>query len=100
MLDSDIAKLLHDIAYGDLLSAKALQEVNPRLFLQASHVETLSGLKNMHTTPLECALGAGDSEMAKMIAPYFDANEILGAAEVRPTPCTPTQLPPKIRFIC
>ena len=47
-------------------------EVNPRLVLQVGHTETLSGLKVLHTTPLECALGAGDPAMAEMIAPYFD----------------------------
>jgi hypothetical protein len=81
--DSEIVKLLHDIAYGDLQSAKDMLEVNPRLVLQASHVVTPSGLKVMHTTPLECALGAGDAEMAKMIEPYFDSDKISGGAAVR-----------------
>jgi hypothetical protein len=40
-------------------------------------------LKVLHTTPLECALGAGDPEMAKMIETYFDAKEIEGGAKVR-----------------
>ena len=69
---SDIANLLRHIAYGDLVAAKAMLETNPRLVLQAGRTETPSGLKVLHTTPLECALGAGDPEMAKMIAPYFD----------------------------
>jgi len=63
--DSEIAKLLHHIAYGDLQSAKIMLEVNPGLVLQAGHVETPSGLKVLHTTPLECALGAGDPEWRK-----------------------------------
>jgi hypothetical protein len=81
--DSEIAKLLGCIAYGDLQSAKDMLEVNPRLVLQTGHVVTPSGLKLMHTTPLECALGAGDPDMAKMIAPYFEAKEIDGGVSVR-----------------
>jgi hypothetical protein len=81
--DSEIAILLHHIAFGDLQSAKAMLKVNPRLVLQASHVETPSGLKVMHTTPLECALGAGDPEMVKMIAPFFEARGIAGGVSVR-----------------
>jgi hypothetical protein len=81
--DSEIARLLRHIAYGDLQAAKAMLKVNPRLVLQASHVETPSGLKVMHTTPLECALGAGDPEMVKMIAPYFEAKGIDGGMAVR-----------------
>jgi hypothetical protein len=86
--NSEIAKLLHHIAYGDLQSAKAMLEVNPRLVLQAGHTETPSGLKVLHTTPLECALGAGDPEMAKMIMPYFDSDKISGGAKVRETQYT------------
>ena len=81
--DSDISRLLHYIAYGNLQFAQAMLQENPRLVLQTSHVETPSGLKVMHTTPLECALGAGDPEMAKMIDPYFDAKGIIGGASVR-----------------
>jgi hypothetical protein len=80
---SDIGKLLHHIAYGNLDAAKVMLEADPRLVLQAGHTETPSGLKVLHTTPLECALGAGDPEMAEMIAPYFDSKEIDGGAEVR-----------------
>ena len=81
--DCEIATLLHHIAYGDLQAAHAMLELNPRLVLQAGNVETPSGLKVMHTTPFECALGAGDPEMAQMIVPYFDAKIITGGAEVR-----------------
>jgi hypothetical protein len=81
--DSGIAVLLHHIVYGDLQSAKAMLELNPRLVLQAGHVVTPSGLKVVHTTPFECALGAGDPEMAQMIAPYFDSKIISGGAAVR-----------------
>ena len=80
---SDIAKLLRHIAYGNLLAAKAMLDADPRLVLQAGYTETPSGLKVLHTTPLECALGAGDPEMAKMIAPYFEAKVIEGGASVR-----------------
>jgi hypothetical protein len=80
---SDIGKLLRHIAYGNLDAAKTMLETDPRLVLQAGHTETPSGLKVLHTTPLECALGAGDPEMAKMIAPYFDSKKISGGAKVR-----------------
>ena len=80
---SNIAKLLHHIAYGNLVAAKAMLDANPRLVLHAGHTKTPSGLKVLHTTPLECALGAGDQEMAKMIEPYFDSDKITGGATVR-----------------
>jgi hypothetical protein len=81
--DSEISRLLHYIAYGNLKLAQAMLEENPRLVLQRSHIETPSGLKVLQTTPLECALGAGDPEMAKMIDPYFEAKGIVGGAAVR-----------------
>ena len=81
--NSDIAKLLGHITYGNLQSVQAMLEINPRLVLQAGNVQTPSGLNVIHTTPLECALGAGDPEMAKMIARYFDSDKITGGAEVR-----------------
>jgi hypothetical protein len=80
---SDIAKLLRHIAYGNLAAAKAMLKADPRLVLQAGHTETPSGLMVLHTTPLECALGAGDPEMAMMIAKYFDSRIIVGGATVR-----------------
>jgi len=80
---SDIGKLLHHIAYGNLAAAEVMLKADPRLVLQAGHTVTPSGLKVLHTTPLECALGAGDPKMAKMIAPYFDSKKINGGAEVR-----------------
>ena len=73
--DSEIARLLHHIAYGDLQAAKHMLDANARLIMEAGHVETPSGLKVMHTTPLECALGAGDPEMVEMIAPFFEQFE-------------------------
>ena len=81
--DIEIAALLHHIAYGNLAEAKAMLDKNPRLVLQSAHTETPSGLKVLHTTPLECALGAGDPEMAEMIESYFDAKEIKGGAKIR-----------------
>ena len=80
---SEISTLLLHIAYGHLLCAKAMLELNPRLVLQAGNVETPSGLKVMRTTPLECALGAGDPEMVRMIEPYFESHLIEGGAIVR-----------------
>jgi hypothetical protein len=81
--NSDITKLLHHIAFGDLAATKAMLDANPRLVLQSAHTETPSGLKVLHTTPLECALGAGDPEIAQMIESYFDAKGIKGGAKVR-----------------
>jgi hypothetical protein len=81
--NSDIAKLLHHIAYGNLTKAKKMLHANPRLVLHSAHTETPSGLKVLHTTPLECALGAGDPEMAQMIESYFNAKEIEGGVKVR-----------------
>jgi hypothetical protein len=70
--ESDIAKLLHHIAYGDLASAKIMLDANRSLIGKASHVQTPSGLIVRYVKPYECALGGGDPEMAKMIAGYFD----------------------------
>ena len=70
--ESDIAKLLRHIAYGDLASAKIMLDANRSLIGKASHVQTPSGLIVRYVKPYECALGAGDPEMAKMIAGYFD----------------------------
>jgi hypothetical protein len=81
--DVEIATLLHYIAYGNLAEAKKMLDANPRLVLQSAHTETPSGLKVLHTTPLECALGAGDPEMAQMIESYFDSEKIEGGAKVR-----------------
>jgi hypothetical protein len=80
---SEISTLLHHIAFGSLASAKAMLDVTPRLVLQAGNVVTPSGLKVKRTTPLEFALGAGDVEMAKMIAPYFDSRKIAGGKSER-----------------
>jgi hypothetical protein len=71
----EILKLLHHIAYGDLVEAKHMLDAHPRLVLGAGNVITPSGLEVMRTTPLECALGAGDPEMAEMIAPFFEQFE-------------------------
>jgi hypothetical protein len=79
--DDQIATLIHHIAYGNLTAAKAMLDANPRLVLQSAHTQTPSGLKVLHATPLECALGAGDPEIAEMIAPYFDQFD--GGAKVR-----------------
>lgn len=68
---SNFAKALHYVAYGELTEAKALLDQHPRLVLQAGTVVTPGGLTVIRTTLLECALGAGDPEMAVMILPYF-----------------------------
>jgi hypothetical protein len=79
--NGDIAILMHNIAYGNFAAAKAMLDANPRLVLQAANVTTPSGLRVIRTTPLECALGGGDAEMAAMIAPYFD--KIEGGEQIR-----------------
>jgi hypothetical protein len=80
---SDISTLLYHIANAHLLCAEAMLELNPRLVLQAGNVVTPSGLKVVRTTPLECALGAGDPEMVRMIEPHFESDRIEGGAIVR-----------------
>lgn len=69
--NSDFAAALHHVAYGELDKAKALLDMNPRLVFFAGTAVTPSGLTIKRTTLLECALGAGDFEMATMIMPYF-----------------------------
>ena len=44
---------------------------NPSLVLEASHVVTPAGLILKRVTPYECALGAGDVGLAKLIGTYF-----------------------------
>jgi len=47
-------------------------DANPKLIVSSSNTVTPSGLIVRCVTPYECALGAGDPEMAGMIAKYFD----------------------------
>ena len=70
--NSDTATLLRLVAFGDLANVKAMLDANPALIGKAGHVVTPSGLLVRYVKPYECALGAGNFEMAKLIAGYFD----------------------------
>jgi hypothetical protein len=74
--NNSAATLLHQVAYGNEKNVKAMLDANPRLVLAASNVVTPSGLTVMRVTPYECALGAGDPEMAELIGAYFSQKEI------------------------
>ncbi|HFD2276158.1 TPA: hypothetical protein ACF2P2_002989, partial [Legionella pneumophila] len=69
--NSDIATLLHHVAFGELEQVKGMLEKNPRLLLEAGNVEDPAGNTIVRVTPYECALGAGDDEMAGMMDEYF-----------------------------
>ncbi|CEK09165.1 hypothetical protein [Legionella hackeliae] len=69
--NSTIARLVQAVAYGNLDVVKTMLNTDPRLLLQASHVSLPSGDMVSKVTPYECALGAGDDEMAKIISSYF-----------------------------
>lgn len=77
--NSDTAKLLHLVAFGDLENVKAMLDINSGLIGKAGHVVTPSGMTVRYVKPYECALGAGDFEMAQLIAGYFD--EFVDGAE-------------------
>lgn len=73
--NSDIARLLHHIAYGakeDLVEIRKMLAANPRLVLEAGNVMTRSGLLVIRTSPLECALGSGSPEIAAIIHEAFE----------------------------
>ena len=70
--NSDTATLLRLVAFGDLANVKAMLDANPALIGKAGHTVTPSGLLVRYVKPYECALGAGNFEMAKLIAGYFD----------------------------
>ena len=88
--ESDIAILLTHVAYGNLVAAKEMLDANPKLIVKSSHTVTSSGLRVRYVTPYECALCAGDPEMAEMIAKYFDGFSN-GAAEkeIQDAKCRP-----------
>lgn len=80
--DNDFLEALHHTVFGELEALKAkLEEAKPdkkdlmRLLLQAADVMTPGGKLIKGVTLLECALGAGDIEMAEMIKSYFDEFE-------------------------
>lgn len=66
-----IAKLLHYVAYAKPDAAKSMLEANPRLLLERDTVLAPSGLTIRRVTAFECALGAGNPDMAMMIAAFF-----------------------------
>ena len=70
-VNSSIAKLLHHIAYGEYAAAKAMLDGNPGLLLEVSNVVDPAGNTILAVRPYECALGAGDDDMAAMIKGYF-----------------------------
>lgn len=72
---SDFAKTLNHVARGEMQAAKAMLDKNPRFVLQSGNVVTRAGLVVNCKTPLECALGEGDAEMAEMIISYFSKFE-------------------------
>lgn len=80
--NSDFAKVLHHVAYGELNEAKTMLKANPRLVLLAGNIVTPGGLTVIRTTLLGCALGAGDAEMAAMIIPFYSDLQIEGGEEV------------------
>jgi hypothetical protein len=69
--ESKIAKLLHYVAYGDPINVKKMLDQDVRLLLEASNVKDPAGNLILRVTPYECALGAGDDGMAKIIQSYF-----------------------------
>ncbi len=70
--DPEFEEALHHVAYGNLDKVDDMLNNNPHLLLQAGTVVTPSGLTVKRTTLLECALGAGDPEMADIMLSYFD----------------------------
>lgn len=78
--DQDFLEALHRVAFGELEALKTMLETAKalsiedlmRLLLQAGDVITPGGKLIKGVTLLECALGAGDLELAEMIRPYFD----------------------------
>lgn len=77
--NSDIATLLHFIAYGTLPNVKAMLDANPKLVLDAGDVMTPSGLTMKRITPLELALSGGHPDIAKLVDSAF--SRINGSAE-------------------
>jgi hypothetical protein len=70
--DFNIATLLHHVAYGNPDAVLAILKVNPFLLLQSADVIDPAGNTILGVTPYECALGAGDDDMAAKIAECFE----------------------------
>jgi hypothetical protein len=70
--DKAVIKLLQHIVNGELNEARAMINLQPGLLLRRASVTDLCGRKINNVTPFQCALGAGDVEMWKMIMPFFD----------------------------
>lgn len=89
--DAIFADALEDAAYGrlDILQEKLAS--NPQLVLGRGDVITPGGQEIQGVTILECAIGAGDPEMAAMIQRYFSnvehGEEALEIQLARYRPC-------------
>jgi len=69
--ETDIEKLLYQVAYGNLEQVKVILDKNPELLKHKGNVTAPSGDLIFHTFALTCAIGAGDYEMATLIKSYF-----------------------------
>lgn len=66
-----IPQLLHAVAYANPAAVEAMLAANPELVLRRGDTEVPSGDTIFGVTAYECALGAGDDDMAARIATYF-----------------------------
>lgn len=67
----EVQELLHHIIYGDPVSAMKMLQKNPRLLLLSGDCVAPSGDRILGVTPYECALSAGDDDMALQIKACF-----------------------------
>lgn len=67
-----ITTLLQHIVECRPKKVKEILDESPDLILYAGNVTTPAGNIILRVTPYECALGAGDPEMASLIRMYFD----------------------------
>lgn len=71
---NSITTLLLHVIYAmseNINAIEAILEANPRLLLKKGDVKNLANKHIKNVTPYECALGAGDAEMANIIGKYF-----------------------------
>jgi len=64
-------KLLNHVIRGEEAEAKKMLEAKPRLLLERGLVTDYSG-RQIEGTAFQLALGAEDTQMCEMIAPYFN----------------------------
>ncbi len=67
-----VKKLVQHVVYGQQDEAEAMLKVYPGLLLLRATVVDYSGRIIENASAFECALGADDLDMVKMIEPYFD----------------------------